>query len=83
MDPNPSQSHLRHQQQEKQTSEQQVTNDARAEREFESVEELLRFDAGQTKPPAAVAERLRESLNAEPTPKRSWWQRFFGTRGGK
>jgi hypothetical protein len=46
-------------------------------REFSSAEALLRFDAGQTAVPAAIAERLQKSSANLPKPSRSWWQRFF------
>ena len=80
METNPSnKSRLQHQQKQEQTSEQQVTNRVQAAQEFDSVEDLLRFDASQTNPPASIAERLQDSLSAEtPPPKRSWWQRLFG-----
>jgi hypothetical protein len=78
MDTNSSKSRLRHQQQQEQTSEQQTNNQIRTGQEFDSVEDLLRYDASQTTPPPAIAERLRDSLKAEPLPKRSWWQRLFG-----
>ena len=47
-------------------------------REFSSVEELLRHDAGQTTVPSRVAERLGHSIKNEPAPSRSWWKRLFG-----
>ena len=46
--------------------------------EFASAEEMLRHDAGQTPVPPAVAERLRQSIDQEPKPSRSLWQRLFG-----
>ena len=47
-------------------------------REFASVEELLRHDASQTTVPTRVTERLDRSIQNEPKPRRSWWQRLFG-----
>lgn len=48
-------------------------------RNFSSVEELLSFDREQNPVPPAVAERVNESLAAEPArPKTSWWQKLFG-----
>jgi hypothetical protein len=61
------------QQQISETQSQQTT-----EREFASVEELLRFDAKQTSVPPAIAERLGRSLQNEPCPPRSWWRRWLG-----
>jgi hypothetical protein len=78
MDTNPSKSRLQHQQQQEQTSEQQISSQVQRGQEFASVEDLLRCDAGQTTPPPAIAERLRGSLKVEAPPKRSWWQRLFG-----
>jgi len=46
--------------------------------EFASAEEMLRHDAGQTPVPPAVAERLQRSIDQEPKPSRSLWQRLFG-----
>jgi hypothetical protein len=46
--------------------------------EFASAEEMLRHDAGQTPVPPAVAERLQRSVEQEPKPPRSLWQRLLG-----
>ncbi len=46
--------------------------------EFASADEMLRHDAGQTPVPPAVAERLQRSIEREPKPPRSLWQRLFG-----
>ena len=62
---------------EQQTTEQQEQTQSQAAREFMSPEEMLRFDAAQTTPPASVTDRLRQSLAAEPFPKRPWWRRWF------
>jgi hypothetical protein len=49
------------------------------EREFGSVEEMLRHDARDTTVPLSVARRLQESLAQLPSPPpRSWWRRFLG-----
>ena len=74
MDTKPSKSRLQHQDQ---TSEQ-VTSQAQTHQEFASVEDLLRYDASQVTPPPAIAERLQDSLESEPSPKRSWWRQLFG-----
>jgi peptidyl-tRNA hydrolase len=47
-------------------------------REFATAEELIRHDAGQTEVPPAVAQRLGESIQKEPRPRRSLWQRLTG-----
>lgn len=65
------------QQQREQTTQQQRAQQQSAV-EFASAEEMLRHDAAQTTVPAAVAERLQKSIDGEPKPARSWWQRMFG-----
>ena len=65
---------FQHRQAEEQTTGQQ------AGLAFDSVEELLRYDNLQTIPPPVIAERLKTSLEQEPLPKRSWWQRLFAGR---
>jgi len=47
-------------------------------REFASAEEMLRHDAAQTEVPPAIAQRLAESIQKEPKPPRSLWQRLTG-----
>lgn len=48
-----------------------------AAREFESSDELLRFDAAQTTVPPQIAERLKRTAgHAAPPP--GWLKRFFG-----
>lgn len=49
-----------------------------AAREFASAEEMLREDARQTVVPAAIAQRLQESVAQLPAPPRSWWRRLLG-----
>jgi len=46
--------------------------------EFSNAEEMIRFDAAHTTPPATLAQRLQTSVNREPPRKRSWWTRLFG-----
>lgn len=66
-------------QEQQQQHEQEIEQKAEQQqgRECSSAEELLRFDAGQTAVPAAVAQRLQKSSAEIPRPARSWWQRFF------
>lgn len=45
-------------------------------REFGSVEELLRADRAQVRPPARLERRVRESLAQAPPP-RPWWRRWL------
>lgn len=63
-------------QEQPQVSETQTR--AAASPEFASAEELLRYDAAQTKVPPSVAERLDKSLQNEPKPTRSLWRRLLG-----
>ncbi len=75
----PDSSKLRQQQREtEQVSEIEQNSRQDPVREFGSVEEMLRFDAGQTVAPDTIAERLKESLAQTPPPPKSWWQRLFG-----
>ena len=77
MEPTPPRSRLDHaveQQQLQATGGRQTTA-----REFATAEELIRFDAAQHSPPPALAERVRESVSAEPQPlPPPWWKRLFG-----
>jgi hypothetical protein len=75
---NPDPSKLRQQQQQaEEATEQQVQQEGRVDRQFDSPEEMIRFDTAQTVPPESIAERLKESIAREPTPPKSWWQRLF------
>ncbi len=49
------------------------------ERQFESVEQLLRHDALHTPVPPQIAVRLRDSLAGSSAPSKAWWRRFFGS----
>lgn len=48
-------------------------------REFATPEELLRHDRVQTEVPPALAERLGETIAAEPKPAaaKPWWKRIL------
>jgi hypothetical protein len=65
-------------QQEREQTTQQQSAQRQTAVEFVSAEEMLRHDAAQTTVPPAVAERLQKSIDREPKPARSWWQRLFG-----
>ena len=47
-------------------------------RDFNSVEELLRWDTDQTPPPPTLGAWLRRTINREPRPARSLWARILG-----
>ena len=60
------------------TTEQQHTLlPGQAGLEFSSAEEMIRYDAAQTPPPPTLGQRVQDSVNREPRPKRSWWARLF------
>jgi len=82
MDTHESKSRLQHQQQQEQTTQQQMATQGQTRAEFASPEELLRYDASQTSPPPAIAERLKASLADQPVPtlKEPWWRRLFYRR---
>jgi hypothetical protein len=46
-------------------------------REFKSVEDMLRHDASLTSVPRGVQGRIEKSV-ARGTGRRSWWKRLFG-----
>ena len=46
--------------------------------EFDSPEELLRFDSSQNKVPAGVRDRIETSIESDPPLlSRSWWRQLF------
>lgn len=47
--------------------------------EFSTAEELLRHDAKTVVVPAAIAQRLNQSIKTRPRSEGSWWQRLFGS----
>jgi transposase len=77
MDPNPSK--LQHREQQESATQSQASQQHQQQaREFESVEELLRYDAAQTEPPPTLESRVADSVAREPAQSRSWWKRLFG-----
>ncbi len=73
-----------------QTNEEQqarvaeTANTVENAKEFNSAEELLRYDAAQTPVPAAIAQRLAASTQVESANKNAgkpdpgpWWKRFL------
>jgi hypothetical protein len=65
-------------QQEQEAAAQQRNTQDQATIQFNTAEEVLRHDCTRIRVPSAVAERLRESVNTEPKPARSWWKRWMG-----
>jgi hypothetical protein len=47
-----------------------------SERKFDSVEDLLRYDANQTNVPEHIENKLKKTI-AEETPKIPFWKRWF------
>lgn len=78
MNSDPSKLRQQHQQAE-QAVGAHLQADAQKTHEFNSVEEMIRFDADQNPPPEELAERVKESISREPPPRRSWWRRLFGS----
>lgn len=50
--------------------------------EFAQAEELIRYDASQTPPPAGLEDRVRASVDQTPIPRVPWWKRLWGGRRG-
>jgi hypothetical protein len=49
-------------------------------REFNTAEDMMRFDTTRTPVPERIAERLKQSIAAEPPPRLSWWRRLFAKK---
>ena len=60
-----------------QTQHAEVKAAQTSAREFTSVEEVLRHDAGQTAVPPGIAERLAQSVQNFPRPASTWWRRWL------
>ena len=67
-------------QQQQSTNEiQQQTEQQAAGKDFDSVEEMLRFDSSQNPVPDQIEDRLQESVDREGIkPSQSWWKRLLG-----
>jgi hypothetical protein len=76
----PEPSRLRQEQQQAQQAEVQLRSQSQAAQEFGTAEEAIRFDAANTPAPDSIADRLKDSIAAEPKPVLPWWRRLF--RGG-
>jgi hypothetical protein len=53
-----------------------ASNSNKAERHFATPEDAIRQDLVQTNPPAQIAERLNESIAAEPKRGTSFWTKL-------
>jgi hypothetical protein len=74
---NPDASKLKHN--ERTEQEQLQTEEIRTkDKEFASVEELLRYDSEQNPVPPEVAERLSQAVAAESKPTQPWYKKLFG-----
>ena len=69
------QSKLNSEQQQQQAAEHQTQ--AKTALEFQTAEELLRYDAAHTPVPGGIGRRLQESAAPLPRPGRPWWKRWF------
>jgi hypothetical protein len=74
MDPNHSKLQSREQQA---THVQAQSNQQQQGKDFASVEDLLRHDASQQHPSDSLERRVAKSIEAEPRPRRRWWQKLF------
>ena len=72
-------SKLQTRQQQEQTTEQLHTAHKTEGREFQSADEVVRFDAKHTAIPDSVKARLADSVAREPKPPqpKSWWRRLL------
>ena len=46
--------------------------------EFDTVDDLLRYDSAQNPAPPEIAERLNSSISAEPRIEKGWFRKIFG-----
>ena len=45
--------------------------------EFETPEEMIEYDAKQTKLPTELTESIQHSIDKEPKPRSGWWRKWF------
>ena len=76
-----SQLHHQHRQEESLTAQTSHLHETENGKVFNSVEELLRYDASQNPAPESLALRVNASVSQEP--KSSWWQRLFSRDNDK
>ena len=65
------------------TERQELTDQQSSQRQvtrFETPEDLLRYDRGQTPLPESIFQRIRENLGQLPQPSFSWWRQLWRKR---
>ena len=67
---------FRHEQREQQEQQTSSGSETKAAVEFANPEDAIRHDRDQTVPPPEIAERLNESLAAEPKRGTSFWTKI-------
>ena len=61
-----------------QEQQQQISHSAPASAlEFQSAEEMLRYDAAQTPVPPEICERLGASVKQRAVPPSPWWRKWL------
>jgi hypothetical protein len=60
----------------RQEQESVSSSESKTTVEFATAEEAIRADAAQTTPPPEIAERLNESIAAEPKKSESFWSKL-------
>jgi hypothetical protein len=69
--------HTKLNQKQETVAEQQT--ESKTAHEFSNSDELLRFDAAQTRVPPEIVKRLQKSTaQIHPPASRSWWKNMFG-----
>ena len=60
--------------------DQHATHQSHSVQEFNTPEEMLRFDAAQTDVPVSIAHNLQKStIGLQPPAARPWWKRILGS----
>ena len=77
MDPHSRKKLQQHTTEEGRHEQEVLSQQQQNEREFETVEDMLRHDRATTAMPPHIATRVRDSMAAE-TAQKSWWQRIWG-----
>ncbi len=64
--------------QEQQTRQEEAALQKSSGLEFQTADEVIRYDAAQTPPPQRIERRVRDSVNREEAERLPWWRRWFG-----